>query len=392
MINFEYYNPARIIFGKGTECTVGKQIVRYGRRVLLHYGGGSIKRNGVYERIVNSLREEGLFFIELGGVQPNPRLSLVRKGIELCRENDIDFILAVGGGSTIDSSKAIAAAMRNPGDIWDYYMYDDRRVTDALPVGVVLTIPAAGSESSDSSVITNEEGNYKRYIGAECLTPKFAVMNPEITFSMPVHQIANGASDIVAHLMERYFTQVKHVDFTDRLIEASLRTMLENAPLAMADPTNYDLRAEIMWAGTVAHNNLLNTGRIGDWGSHDIEHELSASYDIAHGAGLSIVFPAWMKYVYKENTDKFVQFAQRVFDVTLPLDDKDRIVTEMIARLENWYRRMGLPVRLSEAGIGEERLREMADRALEAREGRGGIGNFKKLSADDIYNIYRLAL
>lgn len=392
MINFEYYNPAKIIFGKGVENGVGREVAKYGKRVLLHYGGGSIKRNGLYDRVVTSLKAEGLYVAELGGVQPNPRLSLVRKGVEICRENRIDFILAVGGGSTIDSSKAIAAAMRCKDDIWDYYLYDDKPIEEALPVGVVLTIPAAGSESSDSSVITNEDGNYKRYIGGECLIPKFAFMNPEVTFTMPPHQIANGCSDIVAHLMERYFTRVKHVDFTDRLIEGAIRTILYHGPMALENPTDYDVRAEIMWTGTVAHNNLLNTGRIGDWASHDIEHELSAQYDIAHGAGLSIVFPAWMKYVYKTDIDKFVQFAVRVFDVSLAFDDPEKIVFEMIARLESWYRKMGLPTRLSDVGIGEEHLREMAEKCLAERDGRNGLGNFRTLHVEDIYRIYQLAL
>ena len=282
--------------------------------------------------------------------------------------------------------------MRCKDDIWDYYLYDDKPIEGALPVGVVLTIPAAGSESSDSSVITNEDGNYKRYIGGECLIPKFAFMNPEVTFTMPPHQIANGCSDIVAHLMERYFTRVKHVDFTDRLIEGAIRTILYHGPMALENPTDYDVRAEIMWTGTVAHNNLLNTGRIGDWASHDIEHELSAQYDIAHGAGLSIVFPAWMKYVYKTDIDKFVQFAVRVFDVSLAFDDPEKIVFEMIARLESWYRKMGLPTRLSDVGIGEEHLREMAEKCLAERDGRNGLGNFRALHVEDIYRIYQLAL
>ena len=329
MINFEYYNPAKIIFGKGVENGVGREVAKYGKRVLLHYGGGSIKRNGLYDRVVTSLKAEGLYVAELGGVQPNPRLSLVRKGVEICRENRIDFILAVGGGSTIDSSKAIAAAMR---------------------------------------------------------------CKDEVTFTMPPHQIANGCSDIVAHLMERYFTRVKHVDFTDRLIEGAIRTILYHGPMALENPTDYDVRAEIMWAGTVAHNNLLNTGRIGDWASHDIEHELSAQYDIAHGAGLSIVFPAWMKYVYKTDIDKFVQFAVRVFDVSLAFDDPEKIVFEMIARLESWYRKMGLPTRLSDVGIGEEHLREMAEKCLAERDGRNGLGNFRALHVEDIYRIYKLAL
>jgi len=262
-------------------------------------------------------------------------------------------------------------------------------LTEALPVGVVLTIPAAGSESSPSSVITNEDGWFKRSIGTELIIPKFAILNPETSYTLPAYQTACGASDILAHLMERYFTQVPNVDFTDRLIEANIRTILNNAPLALKNPRDYNVRAEIMWAGAVAHNNLLNTGRIGDWGSHDIEHEISGAYDIAHGAGLSIVFPAWMKYVYKHNKDKFVQFAMRVFDVDFSFEDKDRIIFEMIERLEAWYLRMGLPIRLSHVNIGDERLREMADKCM---VGRTHVGNFVQLKADDVYEIYKLAL
>ncbi|HEY5586984.1 MAG TPA: iron-containing alcohol dehydrogenase [Ruminiclostridium sp.] len=390
MNNFEFCNPAKIIFGKGTENQVGKLVKKCGgSKILLHYGGSSIKKNGLYDSVVKSLKDSGLFFLELGGVQPNPRLSLVRKGIELCKENDIDFILAVGGGSVIDSAKGIAAAMKNEKDIWDYYMFHPDEVIDALPIGVVLTIPAAGSETSDGSVITNEDGNYKRHIGSNCLIPKFAILNPEVTFTLPEYQTACGASDILAHLMERYFTQVSNVDLTDRLIEASIRSILFNAPLALKDPQNYDIRAEIMWAGTLAHNNLLDTGRVGDWASHEIEHELSGIYDIAHGAGLSIVFPAWMKYVYRENIDKFVQFAIRVFDVDYSFDNKERIVIEMINRLEKWYKEMGLPTRLSDAGINDDKLVEMSKKAL---EGRLSLGNFKKLQSADVHEILKLAL
>ena len=390
MLNFEFYNPARIIFGKDSEKAVGKMIKDFGaKKVLLHYGGNSIKKIGLYDKVVASLQEAGISFVELGGAQPNPRLSLVRKGIELCKENDIDFILAVGGGSTIDSAKGIAAAMKNEKDIWEYYMNDPSGIKDALPIGVILTIPAAGSETSDSSVITNEDGDYKRSISGECLTPKFAIMNPEVTFTLPPYQTACGASDIFAHLMERYFTQVKNVDFTDRLIEASMKTILINAPMALKEPENYDIRAEIMWVGTVAHNNLLNTGRKGDWGSHNIEHEISGIYDLAHGAGLSIVFPAWIRYVYKENIDKFVQFAVRVFDVQLAFDDKDRIVEEMLVRMEDWYKKMGLPTRLSHVNIGSDRLEEMARKCL---DGRNSIGSFKELKEKDVLEILKLAL
>ena len=330
MLNFHFYNPAQIYFGKGMEDHVGEYVSQYSNQILLHYGGGSIFKNGVYDRVTASLRKAGVRFVELGGVQPNPRLSLVRAGIQLCDENNLDFILAVGGGSTIDSAKAIAVGVQNPGDLWDYYMDPEKPIRGALPVGVVLTIPATGSESSPSSVITNEANNLKRSIASPKIIPKFAVLNPEITYTMPKYQIACGASDILSHLMERYFTPVDHVDFTDRLLEASMRTVLDNGPLALQNPTDYHVRAELMWVGTVAHNGLLNTGRIGDWATHHMEHELSGMYDIAHGAGLSIMTPAWMRYVYRENVGKFIQFSRRVFGVEYPLDDPRALVEEML--------------------------------------------------------------
>ncbi|MCD7963673.1 MAG: iron-containing alcohol dehydrogenase [Rikenellaceae bacterium] len=388
MIDFVYYNPTRIVFRKKSVEKTGTLVKEYGKKVLLHYGGGSIKKNGVYDAVVKSLKDSGIEFVELGGVVPNPRLSLVNEGIKICRDNGVDFILAVGGGSVIDSAKAIAAGVGCE-NIWEYFIDGSKPINSALPLGVVLTIPAAGSESSPSSVITNEDGKYKRAIHGELIIPKFAVMNPEVTYTMPLKEIANGCSDIIAHLMERYFTNVQNVDLTDRLIEANMRTILYYGPMAMKEPENYDVRAEIMWGGTIAHNNLLNTGRVGDWASHEIEHELSAEYDIAHGAGLAIIFPAWMKYVCNVNPDKFIQFAERVFDVSLSYDNKDRIINEMIGRLENWYKSMGLPTRLSDLNIDDIKLREMAEKCVEAR---GTVGQFKKLDADDIYNIYKLAL
>lgn len=388
MINFTFHNPTKIRFGKGAAEEAGRLAAAYGTRILLHYGGGSIKANGLYDIVVKSLDSAGLAWYELAGVKPNPRLTLVEEGIRLCKEKEIDLILAVGGGSTIDSAKAIALGARTETPVWDFYLGKAQKITDALPVGVVLTIPATGSESSDSSVVTNEETGLKRYVGSPLLYPRFALLDPEVTFSMPPYQIACGASDILSHLFERYFTRVDHVDYSDRLIEASIKTVLLHGPLALQDPRNYDVRAEIMWVGTVAHNNLLNAGRIGDWASHDIEHELSGMYDIAHGAGLSIITPAWMKYVYKDDIDRFVQLAVRVFDVDLAFADRDGIVHEMIRRLEDWYRRMGLPVRLSEGGIPSDRLREMADLCL---FGRPSVGNFRKLQAEDVLAIYRLA-
>ncbi len=389
MLNFQFYNPAKIIFGKGEEEKVGEYTAKYGKKVLLHYGGGSIKKNGLYDKVVKSLNENLIDFVELGGVCPNPVLSLVREGIEICKKEKIDFILAVGGGSVIDSAKAIAVGAMVDDDIWEYFMDKSKTIEKALPLGVILTIPATGSESSTSSVITNEENLFKRSLKSTEYIPKFSILNPELTFSLPAYQVACGCSDILSHLMERYFTQVEHVDFTDRLLEASMKTIILNAPLAIEMPNNYDVRAEIMWAGTIAHNGLLNTGRIGDWASHYIEHELSALYNLTHGAGLSIITPAWMKYVYKENPDKFIQFAVRVFDVDFAFNEKDFIIGEMIKRLESWYKNLGLPTTLNEVGIDSSHFREMAKKCL---VGRGLAGNFKKLDEDDICEIYKLAL
>lgn len=387
MENFTYYNPARILFGRNTEAQVGREMKRLGSRVLLVYGGGSIKRSGLYDTVVRSLTDEGLSYVELPGVKPNPRLALVREGIRLCREHQVDAILAVGGGSTIDTAKAVAFGVPYEGDVWDFFE-GKAEIRDALPIGVVLTIPAAGSESSDSCVITKEEGLLKRSAASERMIPRFAILNPAFTCTLPAYQTACGATDILAHLMERYFTQTAHVDFTDRLLEAAMRTIINYTPMALEHPDNYDIRAELMWAGTVAHNNLLDTGRIADWASHGIEHELSALYDIAHGAGLAMVFPAWMKYVCHAGMSRFVQFAVRVFDVDLAFGEPEQIVAQGIRRLEAYLQSIGLPIRLSEAGIDDSRFREMAEKATRS----GPAGHFQELYAQDVENIYRLAL
>ena len=384
MNHFSFSSPTEIIFGRGTETQLGQQAKKYGTRALLVYGGGSIKKTGLYDKVVSSLQAAQMEFCELGGVQPNPRLSLVREGIVLCQKNGLDIVLAVGGGSAIDTAKAIAMGVAEGGDVWDFYI--GKRVAEkALPVGVLLTIPAAGSEASVGSVITNEDGWLKRPCDNPILRPKFALMNPELTYTLPSYQTACGAADILAHMLERYFTNVPHVDLTDRMLEGAISNILEYAPLALAEPENYDYRAEIMLTGYVAHNNSLDMGRIGDWASHNIEHELSAIYDIAHGAGLAIVFPAWMKYVYQVNIDKFVQLFTRVFGVSMNLNDKELIVREGIARLEAWFRRMGLPTRLSEAGIPADRIDEMAEKAHQ-------VGNFKVLNREDIAQVLTLAL
>lgn len=384
MRNFEFLSPTKIIFGRGVEERVGEEVKQYGKRILFHYGKSSIFKTGLYDKIVASLKKSGIEYIELGGVQPNPRLGLVKEGIELCRRSGIDFILAVGGGSVIDSAKAIAVGVPYEGDVWDFYSGKAEPKT-ALPIGVVLTIPAAGSEASKSSVITNEDGWYKRSLNVDIIRPKFAIMNPEVTFTLPPYQTACGVADIMAHVIERYFTNEKGVDFTDRLCEATLKTVIENVFIVLKDPTDYDARAQIMWASTVAHNDLLGTGRIGDWASHAIEHELSGIYDIPHGAGLAIVFPAWMRYVYRHNVERFAQFAVRVWNVDPNFESLERTALEGIERLRRFFKDIGLPTTLAEANIGEDRLEEMATKCTE----KGEIGNFVKLNRDDVLNILR---
>ncbi|MDI9458623.1 iron-containing alcohol dehydrogenase [Candidatus Darwinibacter acetoxidans] len=387
MLNFTFSNTTKIVFGKGVEEKVGKEAAVYGRKVLLHYGGGHIVRSGLKARVEASLREAGLEIVELGGVQPNPRLSLVQEGIELVRREKVDFILAVGGGSVIDSAKAIAIGVPYEGNVWDFYA-GKADAEESMPVGVVLTIPAAGSEASPSSVITNEDGWLKRGYTALVMRPKFALMNPELTFSLPPYQTACGVSDMMAHIMERYFTNEPEVGFSDHLCEAALRSIIQEAPKVIAEPENYGARANIMWAGTIAHNDLLGMGRSEDWSSHNIEHELSAIYDIAHGAGLSIVFPAWMKYVYKHNINRFVQFAVRVFGVEQDFFNPEQTVLEGIRRLEEFYRRIGLPVRLQDAEIPADRLEEMAAKATANDTFK--LGAFLPLGQKDVLAIYEL--
>lgn len=389
MDNFIFRNPTKIIFGRDTENSVGRETKVYSNRILLHYGGGSIKKSGLYDRVLKSLNEAGIEVFELSGALPNPRLSLVQEGIKICRENGINFILAVGGGSVIDSAKAIAVGVPYEGNVWDFFSYK-AAPTQTLPVGVVLTIPAAGSESSNSAVISNEDGWYKRGLTNDLLYPVFAIMNPELTFTLPDYQTVCGAADIMAHIMERYFTNTKDVELTDRLCEATLKTIVHNIPLALENPADYAARAEIMWAGTVAHNNLLSTGRIGDWGSHGIEHELSAIYDIAHGAGLAIVFPAWMKYVYKHDINRFAQFAHRVWNVEYNYFNIEETALKGISALEAYFASIGLPIKLSQINIDEAHLEEMADKCTGS--GSHTVGNFKKLNREDVLNIYKLAL
>lgn len=386
MQDFIFQNRTKILFGKNMELRVGEETALYSKRILLHHSGGHVVSSGLLDRVKNSLKHAGVSWVELSGVKPNPRLSLVHTGIDLCRQEGLDFILAVGGGSVIDSAKAIAAGLPYKGEVWDFY--EGTSVPQAaLPVATVLTIPAAGSESSPSSVITNETGPWKRGLTAEVLRPVFSILNPELTYSLPAYQTACGVADMMAHIMERYFTTLTDVELTDRLCEASLKAIIRNAPIVINDGDNYSARSEIMWAGTIAHNDLLGTGRIGDWATHDIEHELSALYDIAHGAGLAIVFPAWMEYNLPVDPRRFARFAEEVFGVDGLYYDFEQTARQGIERLKAFYRSLGLASSFREANLPTDQISEIAQRAVR----KGKLGNFRKLDAADVEAILRLA-
>lgn len=390
MDSFVFHNATKILFGKDMEAQVGVETAKHSRKVLLHYGQGSVKRSGLLDKVQAALKAAGVAYVELGGVVPNPRLSLVRTGIALCREQGIDFVLAVGGGSAIDSAKAIAAGVPYAGDVWDFYS-GKARPRAALKVACVLTIPAAGSESSGSTVVTNEDGQFKRGLTAdEWLRPVFSILNPEYTKTLSPKDTAIGAADIMAHVMERYFTNTRAVDLSDRLCEAVMGAVVRNLPRVLADPQDYDARADLMWTGTQAHSDLIGMGRVGDWASHDIEHELSGIYDIPHGAGLAIVFPAWMKQVYRHDPARFAQWASRVWGAEPDFAHPEATALEGIRRLEEFYRRCGLPVRLGEVDIGPDRLEAMADKATAA--GARTVGNFVKLDRAGVLAVLRQAL
>lgn len=389
MENFVFYSPTYFAFGKDQETNAGKYVRRFGgSKVLIHYGSGSVVRSGLLDRVKASLKAEQIEFVELGGVKPNPRSGLVYEGVELCRKENVDFILAVGGGSTIDSSKAIAAGAVYDGDFWDFFC--GKEVTKALGIGTVLTISAAGSEGSPDAVITNEDGMYKRGASGEALRPAFSILNPALTQTLPPYQIACGATDIMAHLFERYFTTTKEVEVTDRMIEGLLLTMIHEAPRAVSEPSNYQAQANIMWAGMMAHNNSCGVGRVQDWASHDIEHELSAVYDCAHGAGLAVVFPAWMTYNVKRDVNRFAQLAVRVWGCQMDFDHPDHTAMEGIASLRRFLKSIGMPSNFKELGASEADIQKMAHTAC-CGNGRGGtIGGFAQLNETDVANIYRL--
>lgn len=390
MQSFEFYSPTRFVFGKGTETQVGSLIRELGgTRVLLVYGGGSVKRSGLYDRVVASLDASGLSHCEISGVRPNPRSGLVYEGIELGRREGVDFVLPVGGGSAIDTAKAIALGIPYDGDFWDFYCGKTAPKT-VLKHGVVLTIPAAGSEGSNSSVITQEDGMLKRGLSTDLNRPLFAVMNPELTYTLPPYQTACGIVDMLAHIMERYFTNTEHVDLTDRMAEALMQTIVRTAPEVMQNPDSYEARANIMWAGMLAHNNSVGVGREQDWASHQIEHELSALYDCAHGAGLAVTFPAWMRYVYQHDVMRFAQFAVRVWGCDMDYRNPENTALEGIRRMEAFFSSIGMPVTFAQLGAKEEDIPALAAKVV--RGPNGTTGHFVELDTPAIEAVLRLAV
>lgn len=389
MDNFTFYAPTYFDFGKDAELHVADLIRQYGgSRVLLHYGGGSIKRSGLYDRVMETLNNGGLAVWELGGVKPNPRSGLVQEGIELCKKEKINFILAVGGGSTIDSAKAIAAGSLYDGDFLDFYR-GKAVIREALPVGTILTISAAGSEGSPNTVITDEATQVKKGTKSDLLRPKFSILNPALTCTLSPYQTAAGATDIMIHVCERYFSNTKEVEITDRLCEAVLKTMIYETPRVLKNPDHYEARANIMWAGMLAHNNVCGVGRVQDWASHHIEHELSALYDVTHGAGLAVIAPLWMRHVLKTNPDKLVQFATRVWDIPLVEDDPKATALKGIEAFESFLKSIGMPSSFQEIGAREEDIELLTDKLL---NGRKTEGNYVKLTREDVIQIYQSAV
>ena len=393
MNDFNYYAPTKVVFGKGAEQKVGNLIKEQNcKKVLIHYGSGSARRSGLLDRIEAIFDKEGITYVELGGVVPNPRLSLVYEGIELAKKEGVDFILAVGGGSAIDSAKAIGYGVANEGDVWDFYDRK-RQATGCLPIGVVLTIAATGSEMSNSSVITKEEGWVKRGYSSDYGRPRFAIMNPELTMTLPDYQTACGCTDILMHTMERYFTNGGNMEITDSIAEGLMRTVIENARILVRDPKNYDARAEVMWAGSLSHNGLTGCGAVvgGDLASHALEHEIGGIYDVAHGAGLAAIWGSWARYVYKDCLPRFEKFAMNVMQVD-PEGTADDVALRGIEAMEDFYREIKMPTSIHELGIdpGDDELKLMAHKCSIGCK--GSKGSAKVLHEEDMYEIYKAAL
>ncbi len=392
MQNFKYYAPTYVAFGKDTQRQVADLIKKYGgTKVLLHYGGQSAIKSGLLPQVEADLKAAGIEYVALGGVVPNPRVSLVRKGIEICREQGIDFILAVGGGSVIDSSKAISSGTFFDGDVWDLYL-KKAKATKYIPLGCILTIPAAGSEMSDGSVITNEDGGLKKDYCVDEFRCKFAIMNPELTYTLPAWQTACGATDMMMHTMERYFTTADDMEVTNVLAESILKVVMQQAPIALKNPTDYNSRAQIMWAGSLAHNDLTGCGAIGDWATHNLEHELSGMFDVSHGAGLAAVWGSWARYTRHNNLARFVRFAVNVMGVTQDFHSDENTAEAGIQAMERFFESIGMPTNIHDL-IGREitdaEIEEMADKC--SNGGTSTIGGLQVLKKEDMIEIYKMA-
>ena len=391
MFDFKYFTPTKVLFGKNTEEKVGELVKEFGgKKVLIHYGGGSVIRSGLMKKVTDKLEQAGIPYVMLGGAVPNPRLGLVYEGIELCKKEGIDFILAVGGGSAIDSAKAIGYGVKNSGDVWDFYDYK-RQAVDCLPLGVILTLAATGSEMSDSSVITKEEGLVKRGYSSDFCRPRFSILNPELTMTLPDYQTACGCTDIMMHTMERYFTNGGNMELTDSMAEALLRTVKENAKILVKDPKNYDARAEVMWAGSLSHNGLTGCGNDGgDWMTHKLEHELGGLYDVAHGAGLAALWGSWARYVYKNCLPRFKRYAINVMGVPAVGSDEE-IALKGIEAMEAFYHEINMPINLRELGVNatDEDLKLMAHKCAVGVD--GGKGSARFLKEEDMLEIYKMS-
>lgn len=392
MKDFNYYAPTEVVFGENSEEQVAALVKKYGgTKVLVHYGGKSAERSGLLDKICGLLTDGGIAFKKLGGVVPNPRLSLVHEGIKLCREEGIDFILAVGGGSVIDSSKAIAYGVPYEGEVWDFYLGKDK-ATKMLPVACVLTIPAAGSEMSEASVITNEDGDVKLGYSNNLSRPKFAIMNPKRTFTLPPYQTAAGVTDMMMHTMERYFTKDDDMDLTTDIAEAMLRSMKDAIFAVLKNPEDYRYRAQIMWGGSLMHNGLTGCGVTDDWATHQLEHELSGMFDVTHGAGLAAIWPSWARYVMHENLSRFVRFAVNVMDVPNDFTDPEGTALKGIEAMERFYHAIGMPINIKELigkDITDEEIKEMTRKC--SRNYQHTCGQLKVLKAEDMENIYKMA-
>lgn len=391
MLNFDFCSSTYYAFGKGTEKRVGELTKKFnGTKVLLHYGQGSVIKNGLLDVVRDSLNKENISFVELGGVLPNPRAELVYEGIELCKKEKVDFVIGLGGGSAIDSAKAIAVGALYDGDFWDFY---EAIATPqkSLPIATIITLAATGSEGSNSSVISNMKLGKKYSLRSELIYPVFSILNPEYTFTLPPYQTACGIVDMLSHVLERYLTNTQNVDLTDRLCEAVMQSLIYNGSKVMQDPQNYDVRANLMWAGTLAHNNVLGVGREQDWSSHQIEHELSALYDVAHGAGLAVVLPAFMKFTLKKHVMRYAQLANRVFKIDMNFDNPEETARAGINAFIEFFKSLDMPVTFEELGAKEEDIPTLAQK-VRIKGGGDILGFFEPLTRKDIEAIYRLML